>query len=272
LCYQQVKFKHIHFIINPASAKEEPILAYISRAFGDSSTDWDISVTKKNLDAGAIARKLLGTTDLVVVYGGDGCITSVAAALYGTKLPMAILPGGTANVMAGELGVPTNTEAALEILQKGRFRVKAIDMGLVNGKPFLLRVNLGIMANMIIGANRKLKNNFGQMAYGLTAIQTMADADPVMYEIQLDQKKKFKVSGVALTITNSGHMGMGDLKLQPGISVTDGLLDVILMPDKDFLTLLKVTGSTLLQNETTALGHWTCRTAVINLPEKQTQQ
>ncbi|MBD1393034.1 diacylglycerol/lipid kinase family protein [Mucilaginibacter glaciei] len=264
-----MKFKHIHFIINPAAAKKEPVLSYISLAFKNSRTDWDVSLTKKSLGAGEIARKLIGNTDLIVVYGGDGCVTAVAAALNGSKQPMAILPGGTANVMAGELGVPTDTEAALEILKKGRFHLKAVDMGRVNGEPFLLRVNLGIMADMVIGANRELKNNFGQLAYGITTIQKVAEAEPITYELQLDDKKKFRASGVALTITNSGNMGMGGLELQPGISITDGLLDVILMPDKNLLTLLKVAGSTLLQNETTALQHWTCSKAVITLPKKQ---
>ncbi|MEO6630239.1 MAG: acylglycerol kinase family protein, partial [Mucilaginibacter sp.] len=127
-----MKFKHIHFIINPASGKEEPVLSYINRLFTGSRVNWDISVTKKDKGAGEIARSLIGKTDLIAVYGGDGCVTAVAAALHGKLLPMAIIPGGTANVMAKELGIPTDTVEALALLKKGH-RIRTIDMGLVNG-------------------------------------------------------------------------------------------------------------------------------------------
>ncbi|MDP9079945.1 MAG: hypothetical protein M3O71_21165 [Bacteroidota bacterium] len=264
-----MKFKHIHFIINPASGKEEPILSYIYRAFRDSRTDWDISLTKKDLGAGEIARKLIGKTDLVVVYGGDGCVCAVAAALHGSKQPMAILPGGTANVMAGELGIPADTEAALALLQKGKFKLKTVDMGLVNGEPFLLRVNLGIMADMIIDTGRDLKDEIGQLAYGVTAVKTVVQARPVNYVLRIDNQPKLTVSGVALTVTNSGQMGIGELALLPGVSITDGLLDIILMPDSALSSVLKVAGSTLLGTESATLKHWRCREVVISLPEKQ---
>lgn len=117
-----MKLKHIQFIINPASSKAEPILSLIYEALKDSKTDWDISLTKKKVDAGGMAKKLIGKTDLIVVYGGDGCVTSVAAALHGTKTPMAIIPGGTANVMAKELGVPADTKGALAVLHQHRLK------------------------------------------------------------------------------------------------------------------------------------------------------
>jgi len=60
-----MKFNHIHFIINPASGKEEPILSYINRAFDKSSINRDLSVTKKDKGAGDIARTLIGKTDLI---------------------------------------------------------------------------------------------------------------------------------------------------------------------------------------------------------------
>lgn len=264
-----MKFKHIHFIINPASGKEEPILSYINRAFQNSRIDWDISLTKKDLGAGEIAVKLIGKTDLVVVYGGDGCVCAVAAALHGSQTPVAIVPGGTANVMAGELGIPGDTEAALALLQKGNFKLKAVDMGIVNGEPFLLRVNLGIMADMVTEAGPGLKNKIGQLAYGVTAVQTAIAAKPVTYDLEIDGRQ-IAASGVALTVTNSGNMGLGELDLLPGISITDGMLDVILMKDNDWLSVLKIAGSTLLQRGSETLQHWRCKTLTITMKKPQT--
>ena len=263
-----MKFKHIHFIINPASGKEEPILSYINHSFTESHIDWDVSLTKKNKSAGEIARTLSDQTDLVAVYGGDGCVTAVAAALHGKSLPMAIIPGGTANVMAKELGIPMETRAALELLKSGRHQIKAIDMGLVNGEPFLLRVNLGIMADMVTEAGRGLKNKIGQLAYGVSAVKTAIAATATDYELEIDGRK-IPASGVALTVTNSGNMGIGELELLPGISVTDGWLNVILMQDNDWLSVLKIAGSTLLQQGSETLKHWRCKKVSIAMKEKE---
>lgn len=262
-----MKFKHIHFIINPASGKEEPILAYINRAFDRSNTKWDVFVTQRDKGPGDIAKKLIGKTDLVVVYGGDGCVTDTAAALHLSNTPMAIIPGGTANVMAKELAIPLDTIAALELL-KSKHRLKAIDMGLVNGHPFLLRVNLGIMADMILQAGRKLKDNIGQLAYGVTAIKTIVNAAPVKYKLEIDGTM-IEETAVSLTITNSGNIGIAGLDMLPGISITDGLLDVILMRDNNLSSVLKVAGSTLLQNNTEALKHWRCKNIVVYMDAKR---
>jgi len=264
-----MKFNHIHFIINPASGKEESVLFYINQALNDSGINWDVAVTGKNESPAEIARTLLGKTDLVAVYGGDGCVTAVAGVLHGAATPMAIIPGGTANVMARELGVPMETSAAIELLLPGNCQVKAIDMGTMNGQPFLLRVNLGIMADMVLQADRELKDYIGRLAYGVSAVKTIADAQPIRYQMEIDGEI-IDETAVSLTVTNSGNIGISDFSLQPGISVTDGLLDVILLKDNSFISMLKVAESALLQNETNALMHWQCRQVVIRLNKMQT--
>ncbi|WP_295715865.1 diacylglycerol kinase family protein [Mucilaginibacter sp.] len=263
-----MEFKHIHFIINPASGKEEPILSYINKAFAHSDIKWDVSITRKDKSISDVVQTLIGQTDLIVIYGGDGCVTETAAALQGTNTPMAIIPAGTANVMAKELAIPLDTLAALEVLTGNNYQIKTVDMGVVNGDPFLLRVNLGIMADMILRADPTLKDNIGQLAYGISAIKTLADAEPVKYYMEIDGKKT-EETGVSLTITNSGNIGISDYTLQPGISITDGLLDVILLKDNDFITMLKVAGSTLLQNETEAVKHWKAREIVVRMDKEQ---
>ncbi|CAM4011379.1 lipid kinase, YegS/Rv2252/BmrU family [Pedobacter westerhofensis] len=259
-----MSFKHITFIINPGAAKQEPVLSLINQAMNAFGGEWDIMITKKNRGPGVIAAELIGNTDLVVVYGGDGCVTEVAAVLKGSALPMAILPGGTANVMAKELGIPQDTAQALEILKNESYQIISVDMGMMNDEPFLLRVNIGIMADMVITADRKLKDSIGQLAYGFTALKTVSAAEPVTYRLEIDGEEIVE-QGVSLTITNSGHIGIGEFSLQPGISISDGFLDVILMKDSNFISILKIAGNTLLQSTTDALLHWKCKTAVVNM-------
>ncbi|MDB5141026.1 MAG: YegS/Rv2252/BmrU family lipid kinase [Mucilaginibacter sp.] len=263
-----MKFKSIHFILNPAAGSKEPILSHINKVFGESGIKWDISLTKKGGDATKITKSLKGKTDLIAVYGGDGSLTEVAAALYGSDMPMGIVPGGTANVMAKELGIPLDTLEALELLKSGRKKIVKMDMGLLNDHPFMLRVNLGIMAEMIIDADRKLKDSLGQIAYGITAIQSLVKAEPINYHLLIDGKK-VNEKGVALTVTNSGSLGIKGFDLLPGISVTDGFLDVILLTDSDIMSVLKVAGSTLLQNDSEVLKHWKCKEVVIRLEKAE---
>jgi diacylglycerol kinase (ATP) len=260
----QMKFKNIHFILNPAAGSGEPILSHINKVFCESGINWDISITQKDGDAAKIAKSLIGKTDLIAVYGGDGSLTEVAGALYGSKMPMGIIPGGTANVIAKELGIPITTLAALELLKSDSLKIVKVDMGLVNKQPFMIRINLGIMAEMIIQADRKLKDSLGQIAYGVTAIQSLINTEPVNYNILIDGKK-FNEKAVALTVTNFGGLGIKSFDLLPGISINDGLLDVILLNDSGFMSVLKVAGSTLLQNDSDVLKHWKCREIIITM-------
>ncbi|GGI51157.1 bis(5'-nucleosyl)-tetraphosphatase [Mucilaginibacter galii] len=263
-----MKFKHIHFIINPASGNEEPILSYINQVLDHSDTNWDVTITKRGISAGETAHTLIGKTDLIAVYGGDGCVTEVASAIFGTTMPMAVIPGGTANVMAKELAIPIDTKEAIQLLISEQASFKTMDMGLMNDRPFLLRINLGIMADMILQTDRNLKDNIGQLAYGITAIKNIANAEPIKYRLEIDGQL-IEESGVSLTVTNSGNIGIGDFDLQPGISITDGFLDVILLKDTDFVSLLKVAGSTLLQNDTDAIKHWSCKQVTITTEHEQ---
>ncbi len=256
--------ERIHFIINPGAAKKEPILSLINQVFANRDIHWEVSITRKDHDVQQIAKSLIGKTDLIAVYGGDGCVMQAAQALSGTDTPLTIIPAGTANVMAKELGIPTDSLEALEMLFKEDSRKVKIDMGTVNDIPFLIRVNLGIMADMILEADRDLKDQLGQFAYGVTAIQSLNKAVPVKYLLTIDGER-IEEEGISLTVTNSGSIGFGSYKLFPGISVTDGFLDLVLMNAANLTDLLKVAGTTLLQTGSEVLKHWKCREVKIEL-------
>jgi diacylglycerol kinase (ATP) len=259
-----MKFKNIHFIVNPASGKEEPILTYLQRAFYEKQITWNVTVTHSDADAFNTAKSLIGKTDLAVVYGGDGSITQVARALYGSETPMGIIPGGTANVMSKELGIPQDSEKAIELFVNGSSKIIKMDMGEANGCPFLLRINLGIMADMILNADAALKNKLGQIAYGITAIKTIDTAKPTVYKLMIDGKE-IKEEGVSLTVTNAGNIGIADLSLLPGISIDDGFLDVILLKDANLLSVLQVAGTTLFQTASDVLKRWKCKEVTITM-------
>lgn len=253
-----MQISDIHIIINPASGKSEAILSYLQHALCKTEVSWQITVAIKEDDAYTIAQNLIGKTGLVVIYGGDGSISQVARALCGSNTPMAIIPGGTANVMSKELGIPQDSQEALALIISGDTEIRQIDMGLANGCPFVLRLNMGIMADMILDVDTYLKNKLGQIAYGISAFKTAVAAKPLTYKMLIDDVEVME-AGVSLTVTNAGSIGISDMTLLPGISVSDGYLDVILMHDIDPLSVIKVAGCTLFHTESEVLKHWRCK-------------
>ena len=251
-------FTQIHFIINPAAGGDEPIETYIEEALKDKGITWHIKTTQNEDDAYNTAKQLAGNTDLIIVYGGDGSVSQVANALHSTDTPMAIIPGGTANVLSKELGIPQDAKQALDLILGDQSHVVKMDMGQANENLFLLRINLGIMADMILNADIDLKKKLGQTAYGVSAIKTIVATEPVKYNLLIDGKE-FNEEGVSLTITNAGNIGVAEMSFLPGISIYDGYLDVILLHRSNPLSLLQVAGSTLFQTESDVLKHWRCK-------------
>jgi diacylglycerol kinase family enzyme len=251
-------------IVNPASGKNEPILELAGKVFHDSGIVLDIHVLAEGENPGEVARAAAETHQMIAVYGGDGSITEAAAGLIGRNVPLAIIPGGTANVLSKELCIPQDTEAALRLIRVGKFVLKQIDTGLVIDEPFLLRVNLGLMAEMVTQADPDLKDKVGQLAYGVSALKSWKDAEMMDYELILDGEAVI-LSGVALTVTNSGSIGIGGLQMAQGIRMDDGLLDVVVLKEAGLLAVAGAAGSSLLGKESDAIIHRTCRKVEIKL-------
>lgn len=255
--------KNIHFIINPAAGTDGPILSTINDVFHDCGIEWEVSVSRRAGEVYELAEKYRHKADIIAVYGGDGSIVEAARALYRHKTPLAIIPGGTANVMAKELKIPVDPKKAIQLLVEGNYTIRAIDMGVVNDTPFLIRVNMGLLADMVTQASDELKERFGQWAYGLAAFKEK-DREPLALRLLIDGEP-VNANGVALTITNAGNVGRTGFSFHPDISVTDGYLDVLLLDKADIASLLQLTGSIILQRDSPGLKHWRARKVEVHL-------
>src|SRR5579859_5577907 len=108
--------RQIHVIINPISGRPQPVLYTLNSVFRQAGVKWDVSVTHESGDARRAACKAAAEgADVVAVYGGDGTVLEAATGLLETNTPLAILPGGTANVLSIELGIPYDLAAAARI-------------------------------------------------------------------------------------------------------------------------------------------------------------
>jgi len=223
--------RKIHIVVNPASGQPQPILHTLNSVFHPLGIEWDIFITKESGDAERFARNAAASgVDVVAAYGGDGTVMEAARGLFGTQTPLAILPGGTANLMSVELGIPKNLAQAVAIAADPNSRVRVVDAGLFGGKThFLLRVGMGFAARKVEIADRDLKDRYGIMAYSIGALKALTETELANYHLILDGQD-YEVKGFTCLVDNAGNIGFAGLGFK-SIRVDDGLLDVIIIKD-----------------------------------------
>lgn len=255
----------VHVVVNPASGKDQPILRTINFACDAAGIDWDIFITKKSGDGRRLGEQAAEAgVDRVLVFGGDGTVMEVASGLLGSDIPMAILPGGTANVLAIDLGIPRDLVEASALAVDLDSNIRKIDIAQIGKQYFLLRAGLGLEAAMVSGAKRELKERFGVFAYALSALQALADPIVANYHLSFEDQE-VEAQGITCIIANSGLMGMEGLYLAPNIRVDDGLLDVIVLRKADLPSLLSLAASVVEGEENRdALQRWQVREVTVH--------
>lgn len=261
-----VPYSRIHVVINPASGKDQPILNILNDVFVQYGIDWSISVTKRYGDATEQARAALDQgVDLVAAYGGDGTQHEIANAVLGTERPMGILPGGTGNGFANEMGIPKQLRAAVELLCTSS-RVSHVDAAQVGDSFFIQRMYAGIEPDQ--QTTRAQKDKYGVLAYGITGarrLRTMRDAH---FRLAIDGQA-IEVSGVKCYVVNSGMTGSG-ITISQQFSITDGLLDVFVLA-RNPLSLMAAEQRLLhLESPTAGFHYWQGRTIRIEAEPPKT--
>lgn len=242
------------------------MLGILNRAFHSADVDWDVAITKQAGDAHRLAREAVKEgVDIVAVYGGDGTVMEVASGLIGTDTPLAIFPGGTANVMSVELGISGDLTEACAMVCADENEIVAVDMGQVeNSGYFILRVGIGLEAEMVEGADRTLKDRVGSLAYAFSALQALREPQMSRYQLTLDGKE-VESEGLSCLICNSGSMGQRGLSFSPNISVRDGLLDVLVLRKAEIASMVALMRDVVAGNEPTwqILQHWQVREVTV---------
>ena len=251
--------RRLQVVANPAAGRDMPVLSSLNAVFG-SDISWDVSVTQGEGDAERAARDAMNAgVDAVAVYGGDGTVNEVASALTGGKVPLVLLPGGTANVMAHELGIPSDLAQAAGLVI-GEHRIRNVDIAeTADRKRFFLRAGIGWEAESVQGADRAMKDKFGDLAYVLSGMRELLRTEIAQYRITIDGTT-IEAEGVSCMVANSISLGMGELALLPDVKVDDGLLDVVLLRRGDAASLASLASAAVgAQTESDALQRWTGR-------------
>jgi YegS/Rv2252/BmrU family lipid kinase len=269
----KIMAKKIHVVINPASGQDQYILNTINRVFREAKIAWEVSITQTSGDASRFAAKAAaGDADIVAVYGGDGSVMEVAEGLIGTNIPLSILPGGTANLMSVELGIPRKLEDAARVACSPSSVVRQVDMGQTEMGKFMLRVGIGFPAEKVILADRDLKDKYGLAAYTIAAFKAMGKTQVSSYHLNLDGEQ-VDTEGIACRVDNSSNVGIQGISLASGTDVSDGYLDVLVWRDRDLDTLVSLAGG-LADHETIsdAFHHWRAREITIETDAPQSIQ
>jgi diacylglycerol kinase family enzyme len=160
--------------------------------------------------------------DLLYVWGGDGTVQRVIDVVAGRPVTLAILPAGTANLLATNLGLPDDLEACVRIGLDGARR--DLDVGKVNGEHFAVMTGAGLDAVMMKEADGGLKDRVGRIAYVWTGARNVR-LDPVKMTIDVDGDRWYEGEASCVLLGNVGDV-FGGLSVFPEAAPDDGVLDL----------------------------------------------
>jgi diacylglycerol kinase (ATP) len=209
-----------------------PELRRVLAAEGVDEPLW-YEVPKSRKAPAQVRRALKNGADLVFAWGGDGMVQRCVDVLAGSNVGLAIIPAGTANLFAGNLGIPKDIEGAVAVGLRGERR--SLDVGRFNGERFAVMAGAGFDAAMIRDAgNGGLKERLGRVAYVWTGSKDVR-SKPFRAEIKVDGVGWFKGKASCILVGNVGKLFAGveafedaspdDGKLELGVVTAEGLLE-----------------------------------------------
>lgn len=180
--------------------------------------------------------------ELIFVWGGDGTVQRCVDALAGKDVPLAVLPAGTANLLAANLKIPTDLHGAVEIGLRGARR--ELDVGVLNGERFAVMAGVGLDAVMMFHADGSLKDRFGRLAYVWSGLRA-SRIPPTTMKIDVDGERWFKGKAACVLLGQMGTLGVGMVAF-PDAEPDDGLLEVGVVTAKGTWELLRVLGHVII--------------------------
>jgi YegS/Rv2252/BmrU family lipid kinase len=233
--------RNLAVVLNPSKLEDvgefRHIVTSMATEAGWSPPSW-LYTTIEDPGTGMAEAAAVAGADLVLVCGGDGTVREVCAELAGTGIPIGIIPAGTGNLLARNLDIPLFLRAAVDIALTGQDR--AIDMvrvtgdGVPDGTHFMVMAGMGFDAAIMEGVNEEFKAKVGWIAYVLSALKSLM-FPAVRTEISVDGGEFTSHRARTIVVGNVGYLQAG-MPLLPDAAIDDGLLDVVLLHPRRFLS------------------------------------
>src|SRR6266516_504329 len=280
---ESMRSKKAALVINPRAGENVAKITDVMAVLAAAGMKTDIALKEYGGHTLELANEAAEEkSDLVIAYGGDGTLSQVVNGVMGAKKPRSIvgvIPGGTANVWAGEVGIPTDpVKAALSLVNS---EPRKVDMGHVDiqsiaypedaaghGKEskksapkgskkvrqhFLLMAGLGIDAAIMQHVSKPLKYRIGPLAVVLSAAKELPEHHAFPLEIRSSDKERggevlWKGEAIQVVIGNTRRYA-NLAELTPDAYIDDGILDVCIITGGDPLTTIQQLGSLLLRRK-----------------------
>lgn len=217
------------FIVNPNSgnAKHEISIEFLQSKFSPKD-EIILKETAYQFHAKELVQEAIKqNADVVVACGGDGTINEVASALVHTTIHFGIIPAGSGNGLAANLGIPKDINKAIEIIKNSA--VRTMDVGRVEDKYFFSNLGFGIDADIIKTYEQNQKRTI--TGYVDASVKTLKNYKSKLFRLYIDDviiEKNFYY----LFCSNSNVAGYG-ISFTPNADLSDGLLDLLMIEDLD---------------------------------------
>lgn len=213
-------------IFNPTGSVTELAVRGALSLAGLRTLRW-LETTASDPGYGQARAALTAGAELVVVCGGDGTVMAVVTVLAGSGVPLAVLPGGTGNLLARNYGIPLQIVAAAQLTTRGQRR--AIDVGVLDQERFAVMAGIGFDAAFLDNAPPGLKRWMGWAAYVVSGVRTLRHSPLATFSLHLDgATEPIRRRGRGVLVANVGRL-QGGLEMLPGAVGDDGVFEIGLL-------------------------------------------
>lgn len=212
-------------VFNPTSGTEPAAVRAALAAVGFTDPAW-LETTTDDAGTGVTREAIAEGVALVIAAGGDGTVMACVTAVAGTRVPLAVLPIGTGNLLARNYDIPLELAAAAEVAAAGAHR--RVDVGVIDDERFAVMAGMGFDAAMLRDAPPTLKSRLGWPAYIVSGLRNVRRGPMTRFDLRLDDGPPVRRRGRGVLVGNVGRL-QGGLPVLPDARGDDGLLDIAVL-------------------------------------------